>query len=376
MGLRRKTRRLLEVARYVARLSPPHSRRFLPTVLKAERLCRKQRFRPPEAFRLGLFRPDAAYSEGRYISQKKLARIQRPLNPEPFAPVVRDKSIFYPYCLRVGIPVPRLYAIRYPHAALWFPDGPMSNVEDRREFFFERLPAEFVTKLASGSYGRGLSIFTSRGGALLDAEGNRYTADDAWDHLCRQAGDDALIFQERLSNHEEIMRLSDTPYLQTARIITLVGPGGAARVVHAHFKPIVGDHIVDTYAEGLTGNVEAEIDVPAGRLNTASQILGTGEGARVLQVHPKTGIPFRGFRLPFWPEACRLVCEAAPKLLPLRTLGWDVALTPDGPRALEANVWWYPPNQHANTPCLIEALLECVRALWPAGAGEQGPHST
>lgn len=41
-----------------------------------------------------------------------------------------------------------------------------------------------------------------------------------------------------------------------------------------------------------------------------------------------------------WEEAFALVRGAAPHFLPLRTLGWDIAITPDGPMIIEANAHW------------------------------------
>ena len=47
-------------------------------------------------------------------------------------------------------------------------------------------------------------------------------------------------------------------------------------------------------------------------------------------------------RIPWWTEAVELVCGAALRFPALRTLGWDVAITPDGPRVIEANAHWGP----------------------------------
>jgi hypothetical protein len=72
--------------------------------------------------------------------------------------------------------------------------------------------------------------------------------------------------------------------------------------------------------------------------------------------HPKTGVPFNKFRLPFWSEVCSLVKETAIKLLPVRTIGWDVAITPNGPVILEANIWWSAPNEHRRMHIILEML--------------------
>jgi hypothetical protein len=52
------------------------------------------------------------------------------------------------------------------------------------------------------------------------------------------------------------------------------------------------------------------------------------------------GARVEGVRLPDWQAARQMVRSAAPAFLPLRTLGWDVALTPAGPVVVEANTRW------------------------------------
>jgi len=57
----------------------------------------------------------------------------------------------------------------------------------------------------------------------------------------------------------------------------------------------------------------------------------------------------------------------AVKFWPLRTIGWDVALTPNGPRIVEGNVWWDPPNQHDCMGRLVEALSAAAGGDMGAG---------
>lgn len=53
--------------------------------------------------------------------------------------------------------------------------------------------------------------------------------------------------------------------------------------------------------------------------------------------HPDTGCTIPGFRLPYWEETLRLFCLAQKELKEAPTLGWDIAITDDGPLIVEAN---------------------------------------
>jgi hypothetical protein len=56
--------------------------------------------------------------------------------------------------------------------------------------------------------------------------------------------------------------------------------------------------------------------------------------------HPETGLKFAGFRLPLWKEVLSLSEEAAYKFLPLRTVGWDLAITEKDVKLIEANAYY------------------------------------
>jgi hypothetical protein len=333
--------------------------RYLPALRQAVRLCRKERFAPAEAFRLGLFqsasrRPPA----GRFISRKSLTKLQEALNPPSWAPLLRDKGLFYRHCLDTGVATAALYALMLPGATGWSPNSALlAGRRHWRRFLAAELPDEFVVKPARGAYGRGVNIYHRSGERFADAFGRTCDADGLYEALAAAARrDDGMVIQQRLHNHPALVRLTGTESLQTVRVVTLAQAEGPCRILHAHFKPIVGPHIIDTYLDGLLGNVEAAVQIEDGRLMAANRITDTGSGIQPVPVHPKTQAPFEGFLLPSWSQTCRLVRQAADRFLPLRCIGWDVALTPEGPRILEGNVWWDPPNQHETVPAVVAAL--------------------
>jgi hypothetical protein len=54
-------------------------------------------------------------------------------------------------------------------------------------------------------------------------------------------------------------------------------------------------------------------------------------------VHPDTGVPLTGFKVPDWEKACKLVRHLATKVGGLRYIGWDLAHTDNGWILVEAN---------------------------------------
>jgi hypothetical protein len=107
-------------------------------------------------------------------------------------------------------------------------------------------------------------------------------------------------------------------------------------------KLAVGRGATDNYDDGRTGNGFSEISIDDGVLGPLMVPAPGGFGYVSSPVAPGTGQRVEGRRLPCFAEACELVRRSAPLFLPMRTLGWDVALTPAGPVVVEANNWWGP----------------------------------
>jgi len=114
----KKFLRLFRIANFCHKLTPVWSINYLRCFLRAVRLCSKERFSPDEAFRLGLFRPNISPDESsKYISRKKLTKVQEAVNPVSWAFLLKDKGIFYRYCMALGVPIPKLYAIFFRKTA-------------------------------------------------------------------------------------------------------------------------------------------------------------------------------------------------------------------------------------------------------------------
>jgi hypothetical protein len=353
-------REFFRIARFSRIAAPLHSPDYLKVFLRALRLWRKDGFLPKEAFQFGLFKPDISDSEiAECISTSKMTPVLLSINPLSWAPLLRNKSIFYRYCRASGVPIPELYAIFFRENAGWSCTGSVLSARKDWENFFElHLPSEFVIKPSDGFMGRRINVFSRNGKMFVDASGKQYNAADLYDNLSSDPQYDSFIIQQRLVNHPELIRLTDTQYLQTVRIITYVDTTGHCNIIHANLKLILGQAVVDNWQRGLTGNATALASLADGLLQPAVAVPKNGSQLRTIPIHPKTGIPLDQFRLPFWHQVCSLVKDSAIKFLPVRTIGWDVALTPAGPLILEANVWWSAPNQHRRMSIILNALRQ------------------
>jgi hypothetical protein len=338
----------------------------LSSVLRrGARLVLRQGFRFREALAEGLLDPasppgalDAA------IGKEGLIALQKRVNAPERECVTEDKALFYPYCKGLGLPAPELYAVFGRRAGHTSAGRPLVGRDAWVDFLTNELPEECVLKPAFGYYGLGVQVLSRAAGGFSDHQGRRIDPAALYDELASQAKFRKFVFQERLSSHPELCRLSGTQAVQTIRIVTDVD-GDRIECNHAFLRIITGNNVVDNYHYGKTGNLGAFVDLRDGSLFAAFGPGREGFGGTRITHHPGTGLPLIGFRIPFWKEAKSLVERAAVLFSPIRSIGWDVATTPSGPALIEANMWWGPHNVSGDIapPEYIDSLASLLRRL-------------
>jgi hypothetical protein len=132
--------------------------------------------------------------------------------------------------------------------------------------------------------------------------------------------------------HHELMRLSPSG-LNTVRVFTQVDKGKLT-YLGARLRVTINS-TVDNMA---AGNIAAPVDLTTGRV--------TGPGVysditkQEVNIHPITGEPITGFQVPYW-EQVLMMMEHVVFVDPQNaSVGWDVAITEDGPELIEGNHNW------------------------------------
>jgi hypothetical protein len=339
-SLRNRVKGILEIPPVLIRASGRYGGDFVG-VLRKLTAALQRRYLPNEAFHEGLLDPRSpADVFDRNVSRSVLVRIQKRSNPESWDSLLSDKTIFYKFCSVADIPTPKVLGYFFKSSPGWSHTGRLLPGRDEWESFFEKECApEFVIKPNRGFYGSGIQIYAREGSSFVDPAGVRFTAASLYDAMKQDRRYSAFVVQERFRNHPELMKLSGTEGLQTVRIITRIGRGGECRILYTYLKTIVGNNLTDNFVHGTSGNLMVEASLGDGKL---TEVVGTGSPK--IPSHPSSGIPFRGFRLPLWEEACQLARDSAQKFAPVGTIGWDVAIGESRPVIIEGNIWYDPPS--------------------------------
>lgn len=248
-----------------------------------------------------------------------------------------DKSLFFEHCRRHDIPTAPILALitGSPREATTIP-----RVYSAAALAEILKPGEYFVKPSNGSHGVGsFSLCVTDSGLRWQGREGSF---DTFFAYCVDAlaHGGALIVQPKLSNHRLIRNITRAKGLSTIRVVT-VRKGGYIEVIGAALRIIVGDSEVDNFSHGASGNLVAGVDVDSGRLVTA---IGSKsrEWPHMIDVsaHPHSGEPILGLQLPCWPEAIALAKQAHTSIDDLYTVGWDIAITENGPLIVEAN-WRY-----------------------------------
>ena len=87
---------------------------------------------------------------------------------------------------------------------------------------------------------------------------------------------------------------------------------------------------------GGMGTILTSVDMDTGELGPYAFKNFEWHGDNIYIRHPDTGFEFAGFIVPHL-EAAKDMAKAAAAFLPFRLVGWDVAITEEGPILVEGN---------------------------------------
>lgn len=141
------------------------------------------------------------------------------------------------------------------------------------------------------------------------------------------------LAEEYIEQHDHLNVLSPSG-VNTVRIITQI---------HHHEVIILAARLritINSSTDNLsTGNIAAHIDLTTGRVAGPGIYVDTTKPDEYK--HPVTGVELIGFPVPYWSACLELVKKAALRVAENRSIGWDVAVTQNGPVLIEGNHNWH-----------------------------------
>lgn len=139
--------------------------------------------------------------------------------------------------------------------------------------------------------------------------------------------------EEFIIQHPLLTDLSPNS-VNTVRIFTNLNKYGGVELLGCRLRLGI-DKNVDNLA---SGGVAVAVDEESGIV--ISDGVYSDMTKKPEKNHPVSGIILKGFNVPFWVETIEMVKQAALLYPQNRSIGWDIAITNDGPELIEGNHDW------------------------------------
>lgn len=137
-----------------------------------------------------------------------------------------------------------------------------------------------------------------------------------------------IFLEEVIKQNKELDKLCSAS-CNTIRIMTF-NNGGVPEILWAGLRIGNGINPVDNFH---AGGMATEIDMETGKLKYPALDKDLNE----YEKHPVSNVKFVGFKVPYFNEIKKLVKQAALESNKILVVGWDIAVTDDGPVVIEGN---------------------------------------
>jgi len=309
----------------------------------------------------GFGRSDKDYSYMlNFLSVLMRNRFRPILNDNNWKPVLDNKWFFHLHYSQLGFPVPETYGVYLPGAGMSIVGKRLGCHEELRSLLDEIRPTSLVIKPVGGIMGRGVLVFSE----LQHANGVIKAVTNNGEVLCfddiarkletppnvryRMRNLPGYVLQTKLHQHPFLTSIA--PHTtNTIRVVTFLD---ADNKVHVHFSVLRVGRLGGTVDNWDRGGISIALDPTSGVLGKG--VLKPKYGGQRFEVHPDTGVSFVGLQMPFWKDVLDLCSRAAQVTPGLRSVGWDVALTADGPVIVEGNPDWDLPMVQVHTEGLLQ----------------------
>lgn len=242
-----------------------------------------------------------------YAGTGYMYEFQKKMNPADSRSLLHDKRVFLEKYKSF---------IRHDHASLAEIEA-FPAVGSR---ILDNSSGRVVLKDAEGQCGNGIVVMNAK----------ELSANTLADQL-RKTGNN--LVEEYIVQHDRLQELAPAG-LNTVRIVTQLLEDDSVVMVTARLRMTV-DANVDNLA---AGNIAAPIDLNTGKINGPSVYSDITKG--IEDRHPTSGLVIEGFQIPYWPETLEMIQDAARAHGQNRSIGWDIAITNQGPELLEGNHDW------------------------------------
>lgn len=272
--------------------------------------------------------------EKNIFSNEEYLVLQKKLNPLSSIILTESKIKFNQHCIDHQLPTPVTYCsiLKGLHN-----ESTASKIAEI-EAAIQQLPNKaFVIKPSNGTHGEGIHFFTKHDHHFRVNNITKLSLSNFIQFLISFCQGRDYLIQEKTQHHKTIQKMFPSNALQTLRFNTLV-INNKCHILFCEFRQAGNSMLTDNFNTGKSGSILWTVNLVTGVITKGFQVKQKGYGAN--EIPPPSFI----CELPFWQETLSLVKAASKAFEPLKTIGWDIAITNTGPLLLEANSYFDPIN--------------------------------
>lgn len=261
-----------------------------------------------EYFQFGFFKPGCTENDkSSWAGTGYMYEYQGYMNPRSLRYCLEDKSVF-----------DKTYAKFMHHMAVTI-EG-LESDDELADKLLKNRSGKIFFKNRGGNCGKNTGVETT----------DKFNRESLVQYMKANHYDMA---EEFVQQHEVISRLAPTA-VNTIRVFTQLRPDNTVDILGCRLR--ISVHGVTDNLAG--GNLAAVVDPETGIITSNgvySDITKSDE-----EYHPVTKEKIPGTQIPYWKEVIEMVREASLVDSRHRTIGWDIAMTSDGPDLIEGNREW------------------------------------
>ena len=271
-----------------------------------------------------------------YLSGYAFRLLLKKINRHHKLGVIGDKEMFFINCQRYHLPTVPVIAV-FRDGKLALPSQELDQfVSERNSGTSLQLPSQSLFFKPTGEMGgRGAERWQYDSKLAAWQRGEKQLVEHQLiNRFCERSHSQTYLLQPCIASHSKLQQLSPET-LPTVRVVTTRAIGEQPMVVRAALRmSSLEGREVDNFSQG---GIASAIDVDSGELSYA---VAKDFTRGLFSKHPMTDEQIKGLVQPHWPSIQRTVIQAHEKFSEFVSVGWDVAVTEEGPLLLEANIDW------------------------------------
>ena len=278
--------------------------------------------------------PDPIYRDSFLGLNEQIVYLDK-LNPIKYYSLARNKYVAHCVLESLGVKMPRLLGYYHPATAFCNSGNHFSNIRQIINGLKQNGTHNIVIKTTESSHGDGVWVVDK-----IDYEECNVTFDLVNKKKIELseilAIKEPFLIEERIKQTIQFEQFNSTS-VNTLRIMTVLNPDGKAKIVGVFIRIGRNGAFIDNAGNG--GNIDANVNIETGTLERVVEFRGFND-LKYITTHPDSGHQLEGVRIENWDLIKSTIIEYQESCPFLKAIGWDVAITNDGPVVIEINDFW------------------------------------